>query len=183
MGRFVELAVLVACFVALASSADDVPKPVTEADFNTFIQDQMKCSKKTTQCEPNCPDGWVKYEGRCFRYFASIVDWATAELQCVSLGANLASIHNDGENLMVRALIRANDPAEKPTWLGLSNCQKPNSWIWTDGTRYDYGKWNANEPNRANGECCVHTNWPSKADWNDYPCSLTGASVCVKRLV
>lgn len=34
------------------------------------------------------------------------------------------SVHNANDYQLAKSLIRAYDPAEPPTWLGLSNCQK-----------------------------------------------------------
>uniref|UniRef100_A0AAR2M288 C-type lectin domain-containing protein n=1 Tax=Pygocentrus nattereri TaxID=42514 RepID=A0AAR2M288_PYGNA len=133
---------------------------------------------KTT---PSCPLGWVKFDRRCFSYVSQTLDWASAEAYCLNQGANLASIHSENEYQTVKALIRAYDPKQNPTWLGLNNCQKRRSWFWSDGTKFGYTKWNKGEPNNLNEECCVHMNWAGK-DWNDIPCNLAYPFVCVKRL-
>ncbi|XP_036453454.1 lactose-binding lectin l-2-like isoform X2 [Colossoma macropomum] len=171
-------------FVA-ASASDLGIKPVSEADFNALIKEQVnspqnKASKRYS-CIPNCPYGWVKFDGRCFNYFSIAVDWASAEAYCLTQGANLVSIHSENEYQMVKALVRAHDLKENPTWLGLSNCQKKNSWFWSDGTMFMYRKWNKNEPNHK-GECCVHMNEDHERNWNDIPCDLKYPFVCVKRL-
>uniref|UniRef100_A0AAR2IIC7 C-type lectin domain-containing protein n=1 Tax=Pygocentrus nattereri TaxID=42514 RepID=A0AAR2IIC7_PYGNA len=124
-----------------------------------------------------CPLGWVKFDRRCFSYVSQTLDWASAEAYCLNQGANLASIHSENEYQTVKALIRAYDPKQNPTWLGLNNCQKRRSWFWSDGTKFGYTKWNKGEPNNLNEECCVHMNW---RDWNDIPCNLAYPFVCVK---
>ncbi|KAG9274629.1 galactose-specific lectin nattectin-like [Astyanax mexicanus] len=192
MGRFAELSLLFVCFVAFAASenhpeADLVIKPVTEDDLNALVKDQIKNKvKRAATCDSNCPFGWVKYGERCFTYVSQYRDWTSAEAYCVSQGANLASIHTELENMFVKALVRAYDPIGNPTWIGLSACQKPYTWFWSDGTKYDYSKWNSNEPNRFNDECCVQINWldvhTRNKEWNDNLCSGALASVCVKRL-
>ncbi|XP_053486125.1 lactose-binding lectin l-2-like [Ictalurus furcatus] len=88
--------------------------------------------------------------------------WISAEKHCLKLSANLMSVHSQKDYLMAKALIRAFDPVEPPTWLGLSDCQKKNEWFWSDGTKVTFTKWNPTEPNFLNGECCVHMNWGSK---------------------
>ncbi|XP_036453450.1 lactose-binding lectin l-2-like isoform X2 [Colossoma macropomum] len=137
-------------------------------------------SVQNPSCSP-CPSGWVTYARRCFKYFDQGITWVSAETHCLSLGANLVSIHNENENQLVKALIRAYDPKEKPTWIGLSNCHKKNSWIWSDGTRFVYSRWNKKEPNHSYGECCVHMNWGMEKNWNDIPCNEAHPFVCVKR--
>uniref|UniRef100_A0A8B9H5L8 C-type lectin domain-containing protein n=1 Tax=Astyanax mexicanus TaxID=7994 RepID=A0A8B9H5L8_ASTMX len=126
-------------------------------------------SKTDGSCTAACPYGWVKFDNRCFTYFASPLDWYSAEIYCVNLGANLASMHNENEYQMVKSLIRAHDPDENPAWIGLSgeDSQKDQQmlkfgWVWSDGTRFDFTRWNSNEPNYSNnGECCVNINWAS----------------------
>ncbi|KAI4881623.1 hypothetical protein NFI96_023264 [Prochilodus magdalenae] len=106
----------------------------------------------------------------------------SAKGYCLNLGANMVSVHNDYEYRRVKALIRSHDSRENPTWLGLSNCQKRNSWIWSDGTKFGYSKWNVGEPNHLKGECCAHMNWGSQKNWNDAPCNLAYPFICVKRM-
>ncbi|KAI4904661.1 hypothetical protein NFI96_024000 [Prochilodus magdalenae] len=117
------------------------------------------------------------------------VDFHVSSFQahCLNLDANLVSIHNEYENKMVKALIHAYDSMENPTWIGLSDCQKTNGWIWSDGTKFGYSKWNPNEPNHYTGECCGQINWKSETtaqkDWNDIPCKNLYPFVCARRLV
>ncbi|CAJ1083951.1 ladderlectin-like [Xyrichtys novacula] len=44
-----------------------------------------------------CDTSWFDYHGRCYKYVATPMTWADAELHCVSMGTNLVSIHNLGE--------------------------------------------------------------------------------------
>uniref|UniRef100_A0A8B9GSN0 C-type lectin domain-containing protein n=1 Tax=Astyanax mexicanus TaxID=7994 RepID=A0A8B9GSN0_ASTMX len=82
----------------------------------------------SSSCSPYCPDGWVTYSGRCFKYFNNTFDWISAEDHCLSLDANLVSIHNENEYQLVKALIRDKDPKDKyAVWIGLSACQKFSS--------------------------------------------------------
>ncbi|XP_072543843.1 C-type mannose receptor 2-like [Salminus brasiliensis] len=164
----------------------ELPRFLTDLEINP-VTDQLRnpvkrAAEEKHYCKPSCPYGWVHFDGRCFSYFGNTLDWTTAEAYCINLAANLVSIHSENEYQMVKALIRVYDPAEKPTWIGLSNCQKKNSWVWSDGTRFRYSKWNSKEPNHSGGECCVHINWESQKNWNDIPCNKVYPFVCVRRL-
>ncbi|KAL6491089.1 hypothetical protein MHYP_G00014340 [Metynnis hypsauchen] len=190
MVRVTGMSLLFVLFTASSASEDTeidfsaIIVEATQPDLSTFIKEQTDKREHAAQpCLPTCPFGWVKFDGRCFNYFSQAVDWDTAETLCLKEGANLVSIHNRNEYQLVKALIRVHDPSENPTWLGLSNCQKRDSWFWSDGTKYDYSKWNKNEPNHLNDECCVHMNWSDQKDWNDIPCNQAYPFVCVKRLV
>uniref|UniRef100_A0A3B3IA13 C-type lectin domain-containing protein n=1 Tax=Oryzias latipes TaxID=8090 RepID=A0A3B3IA13_ORYLA len=69
----------------------------------------------------NCPMFWYSYGGRCYKYVATSMTWGDAELHCVSQNANLVSVHSLKEDNLVKMLIRNFDPAEAPTWIGLSD--------------------------------------------------------------
>ncbi|KAI4878127.1 hypothetical protein NFI96_011074, partial [Prochilodus magdalenae] len=149
--------------------------------FSVFCLEAKPKSESTRNTSPaDCPLGWVKLGERCFIYRATTVDWASAENLCLNLDANLVSIHSEQEYQLIKALIRAHDPEEKPVWIGLSCCHKRNNWIWSDGTKLTFTKWNPNEPN-SDQECCVHMNWSDKKDWNDIQCGSSYPFVCAMR--
>ncbi|XP_053537533.1 lactose-binding lectin l-2 [Ictalurus punctatus] len=108
------------------------------------------------------------------------MDWASAEKHCLDLDAHLVSIHSEKEYQRVKALIRAHDYQENPTWIGLSGCQKTNRFFWSDGTKLTFTKWNPPEPNFLFGECCVHMNYGYSKNWNDISCRYTYPFVCAK---
>lgn len=130
-----------------------------------------------------CPMFWFSYNGRCYKYVATLMTWADAEQHCVSQGANLVSIHSLEEENFVKTLIRNFDPAQGTNWIGLSDAQKDGIYFWSDGSKFTFRFWNTGEPNNAGGyEPCVHTNWGSARKWNDKVCTDRYASVCKARL-
>ncbi|XP_028256217.1 lactose-binding lectin l-2-like [Parambassis ranga] len=130
----------------------------------------------------NCPLFWYSFNGRCYKYVASPMTWADAELHCVSQGANLVSIHSQEENTFVQVLIKNFDPAQGKTWFGLSDLHKEGRWMWSDGCAVKFVFWVAGEPNNLLGqEHCAHTNFGPK--WNDIDCNThTLPSVCATRI-
>ncbi|XP_029976690.1 lactose-binding lectin l-2-like [Salarias fasciatus] len=129
-----------------------------------------------------CPAFWFSFNGRCFRYVATRMTWADAELYCLSLGANLVSIHSEEEHNFVYTLIQTFDPAEGHTWIGLTDQHKESRWMWSDGSRADFLFWNPGEPNNSGGsEACVDTICGMKKKWNDARCSLLFPFVCALR--
>ena len=63
----------------------------------------------------SCPMFWFSFNGHCYKYMASSLTWADAELYCVSQGANLGSIHS---GLNPPALNMPSPPAcLMPRWL------------------------------------------------------------------
>ncbi|XP_056255080.1 lactose-binding lectin l-2-like [Seriola aureovittata] len=133
--------------------------------------------------QENCPVFWFSFNGRCYKYIATRLTWADAELHCVSEGANLVSIHSLVEDDFVKSVIKNFDVAEGYTWLGLSDTQKEGGWMWSDGSAVNFKLWAPGEPNHAQeNEDCVHNNVDNNKKWNDAPCSYTYPSVCAYRI-
>ncbi|KAG2456046.1 LADD protein, partial [Polypterus senegalus] len=87
------------------------------------------------------------------------------DLYCVSLGGNLASVHSSGDNHFITSLIRRSDSHNPISWLGGSNSVRTSSWLWTDGSEWDFKNWNPGEPNNGRGiEHCLHTNYDGEPD-------------------
>ncbi|XP_059917573.1 lactose-binding lectin l-2-like [Gadus macrocephalus] len=107
----------------------------------------------------SCPSFWYEFDTDCYKYVASLLTWADAELYCQSLGANLVSIHSTSEMIFIVRLIQNFDPTKGNHWIGLSDVHKEGSWIWSDGSPVDAAFWT--EPNNHKGaEDCVHmTYW------------------------
>ncbi|XP_075962147.1 lactose-binding lectin l-2-like [Anarhichas minor] len=130
----------------------------------------------------NCPTTWSTFNDRCYKYVATDMTWADAEMYCVSQRANLVSIHSLEENNFVKSLIKNFDSAEAWTWIGLSDIHKEGTWMWSDGSRSNFVYWSNGQPDNNNGvEHCVQTNYPGEKKWNDAPCSRTFPSVCGSR--
>ncbi|XP_042362980.1 lactose-binding lectin l-2-like [Plectropomus leopardus] len=129
----------------------------------------------------NCPMFWYGFNGRCYKYIATRMTWADAEIHCMSEGAHLVSIHSADEQNFIRSLIRNFDHAEGYTWIGLSDTHKEGTWMWSDGTDVNFSYWYPGEPNNYGGhENCVHNNYNKESKWNDRPCSRSLPFVCAK---
>uniref|UniRef100_H2LFZ0 C-type lectin domain-containing protein n=2 Tax=Oryzias latipes TaxID=8090 RepID=H2LFZ0_ORYLA len=129
----------------------------------------------------NCPMFWYSYGDRCYKYVATPMTWGNAELHCVSQNANLVSVHSVEEEAFVKMLIQNFDPAEAPTWIGLSDAQEEGGWLWSDGTKVDFQAWDLAQPDNQKIENCGHTNHGINKKWNDYPCTHTYSFVCKSR--
>ncbi|KAK3545951.1 hypothetical protein QTP70_016951 [Hemibagrus guttatus] len=149
-------------------------------NFDELVKESQVYSRGYT----SCPFGWVEYGGRCFTYQAHKLNWASAEKHCLNYDGHLVSIHSEDEYQLVKALIRAHDHNENPTWIGLSGCQKKFDFFWSDGTKLTFTKWDFAEPNFFFRECCVNVNWPrpEKKNWNDIHCKKNYPFVCAKEL-
>ena len=91
----------------------------------------------------DCPSEWSSQDSACFKAFSAPSEYSLlqAKERCEehAEGAALASIHNQDENHAVSTLLEHGDG-----WLnGILNTQ---SWIWGDGTAWDFENWALGEP-------------------------------------
>ncbi|XP_077072807.1 ladderlectin-like [Siphateles boraxobius] len=124
-----------------------------------------------------CPYGWTNFGLRCYKYFSQSVTWITAEKNCQTLGANLASVHSKMENDFLLSLVPS---LSTIFWVGAHDGEQDGQWLWSDGTVLDYTSWCSTEPNNFHvPENCLVINWTSNRCWNDMPCSYSSSYVCV----
>ncbi|KAM3596537.1 uncharacterized protein V6R79_016227 [Siganus canaliculatus] len=131
----------------------------------------------------SCPLFWFGFNGRCYSYVSTRMTWAEAELNCVSQGGNLVSIHSLAEENFVKKLIKNFDNAQSWTWIGLSDVHKEGKWMWSDGCAVNFQFWSRGQPdNHGKKEHCVHVNFDKLRKWNDHQCFQTFPSVCASRI-
>ncbi|XP_027867470.1 galactose-specific lectin nattectin-like [Xiphophorus couchianus] len=141
------------------------------------------CNGVKAACVPLCPTGWSEYGNRCFLFQSTETDWATAELACNILGANLASIHSSGEHSFLKKLVRFEVGSFQRTWVGGHDGEKEGVWLWSDGSEFSYVKFDNEQPDNSGGnEHCLEINYPGEAFlMNDEKCSKTHAFICAKK--
>ncbi|CAL8292931.1 unnamed protein product [Boreogadus saida] len=133
----------------------------------------------------SCPSFWYDSGTDCYKYVASHLNWADAELYCQSFSANLVSFHNASEMIFITTLIENFDPTKGRHWIGFSDLQKEGSWMWSDGSPRDFANWLPKQPNNDAGvQHCAHiAYWEEgrKYGWNDLACTDVASSVCKLR--
>ncbi|KAJ0001785.1 hypothetical protein NQD34_001581 [Periophthalmus magnuspinnatus] len=130
----------------------------------------------------DCPMFWYSFNGRCYKYVATPLTWADAEIYCVSQHANLVSIHSLEENNFVKTLIQNFDHRQGQTWIGLSDVHKETAWMWSDGCPVVFDKWSIAQPDNMGGlEHCGQICFDEEQNWNDHLCSINIPSVCATR--
>lgn len=107
-----------------------------------------------------------------FDYYLSSgrTTWTAAEAEAQSIGGHLASIHNATDNTFIHTTF-ASPAGGWGVWLGLNDAAVEGSYVWSDGTPYDYQNWNPGEPNNDRGDEDYVNMWTS-GTWNDLPNSL-----------
>ncbi|KAG7482415.1 hypothetical protein JOB18_020821 [Solea senegalensis] len=130
----------------------------------------------------SCYGGWTSLHDRCYHYVPKPMTWARAEKHCESIGGNLASIRNIMEYHDIQSLIMKSSYEYKEAWVGGSDAQENNQWLWSDGTPFHYVNWCPGEPNNYGGkQHCLQMNHGAEKCWDDYGCNARKPSVCSKK--
>uniref|UniRef100_A0A3Q3XNY9 C-type lectin domain-containing protein n=1 Tax=Mola mola TaxID=94237 RepID=A0A3Q3XNY9_MOLML len=104
-----------------------------------------------------CPMSWYSLNG-------------CSELLCVSEGANLVSIHSQGQQGTHLCW----------TWVGLSDVLKEGSWMWSVGSAYDFDYRAAQEPNSVEGnKHCVDESYGPGHSFFYMPHKKTRGFICL----
>uniref|UniRef100_A0A3B5LQP9 C-type lectin domain-containing protein n=1 Tax=Xiphophorus couchianus TaxID=32473 RepID=A0A3B5LQP9_9TELE len=130
------------------------------------------------QTSVSCPSGWTLINSRCFLYVPTDMTWANAEKNCLSMGANLASVHNMNEYRRVQNLISAAGHGHL-----LNSVLQEKTWFWSDGSPMTYTNWCLKQPdNKAGHQNCLQMNYSGKENcWDDVECHIRRPSVCAKK--
>ncbi|XP_027143954.1 galactose-specific lectin nattectin [Larimichthys crocea] len=168
--KILAVSVLLVAMMALALATEEedgleLIAAIQEKEIESEIKEaeSIKGEEKCVVKRSACSRDWTTIGKSCFRYFATAKTWAEAQSHCRSLGGNLASVHNKGENDQFWALA-----LKKTTWIGFSDAQQEKHWFWIDGTAFNYKNWCSGQPNNGrNSEHCAVL-W--KGCWHDYHC-------------
>ncbi|NXV11484.1 MRC1 protein, partial [Cepphus grylle] len=91
-----------------------------------------------------CPKDWLLFKNQCYKFFGhSYENWHSARRICISLGGNLASIHNEQVQAFLTYHLKdvSNDP-----WIGLNDLLRELNFVWTDGSAVSYTNWAPDSP-------------------------------------
>ncbi|XP_069715635.1 macrophage mannose receptor 1-like isoform X4 [Phaenicophaeus curvirostris] len=144
-----------------------------------------------------CPEDWLLFKNQCYKFFGSSYEtWSSARRTCISLGGNLASIHN--EQVQAFLTYHLKDVSSDP-WIGLNDILNELNFVWTDGSAVSYTNWAPDTPklmepvlfdslhpedghNRLQFDCVSlqrgHADDPGK--WDDKPCYEYRGYICQK---
>ncbi|XP_065145801.1 ladderlectin-like isoform X2 [Paramisgurnus dabryanus] len=116
-------------------------------------------SVQNAAAKKKCPRGWKPFGVQCYKFYSHAVNWVTAEKNCQSVGANLASVHNTAENNFLLSMLVS---VGTRVWIGGHDGEIEGQWLWSDGSQFDLTNWCPGEPNNnknKNPENCVEINF------------------------
>ncbi|MBN3302177.1 lactose-binding lectin l-2 isoform X2 [Amia ocellicauda] len=126
-----------------------------------------------------CPEEWTIFKDQCFEFIDHEKSWLDAELHCLGLGGNLASVHTEEEYKFLLQELHHHNSSNDKAWLGGSDHYQEGQWLWTDGSVWKYTHWSAGEPNNLEAhQDCLEMNFGDDHAWNDQDCSHTLPFIC-----
>uniref|UniRef100_A0A665TJ48 C-type lectin domain-containing protein n=1 Tax=Echeneis naucrates TaxID=173247 RepID=A0A665TJ48_ECHNA len=128
----------------------------------------------------SCSGHWTVYGSRCLLFVPRAMTWAKAEKNCLALGGNLASVHNWKEYQDIQSLIISQTQRPQKAWIGGSDAQQENIWLWSDGSQFLYTNWCRGEPNNRGVQNCLQINHTAMKCWDNLQCRYHLPSVCAK---
>ncbi|XP_034741184.1 galactose-specific lectin nattectin-like [Etheostoma cragini] len=105
--------------------------------------------------------------------------WANAETTCLAAGGNLASIHSAAEHKYIRDYINQVSTANTFSWIGGTDAVTEGTWMWSDGSKFNFVDFNAGDPNGGVAENCLVINI-GVTGWYDLACFVPFTFVCSK---
>ncbi|KAL7391759.1 hypothetical protein ABVT39_014270 [Epinephelus coioides] len=132
---------------------------------------------------PSCRSRWSNIDGRCFQYVPRLLTWSDAERNCQSMDAHLASVHSMKEYMAIQDYINTLTLSNPEIWLGGTDCQEKNTWLWTDGSDFSGLNWCPGHPeDLVPSQSCLQMNSKETNCWADQFCSFIRPSICAYNL-
>ena len=100
--------------------------------------------------------------------------WLQAREKCLQSGGDLATFKTKEE----KEFINANFPMNEWIWLGASDREGEDVWMWVDGSDMDRSLFEPGEPNNYGEEDCLGNKSKGRLSLIDLKCSLSLKFIC-----
>eukprot|EP00091_Calanus_sinicus_P011737 TRINITY_DN264_c0_g1_i2.p1 TRINITY_DN264_c0_g1~~TRINITY_DN264_c0_g1_i2.p1 ORF type:complete len:170 (-),score=40.67 TRINITY_DN264_c0_g1_i2:136-645(-) len=132
---------------------------------------------------PACDSGWSRFGSHCYKYFDEAgLAWTAAKERCEKEGAHLTSIHSEEENKFLASLVPKDAAGETYVFIGGTDAAAQGTFVWTDGSAWDYNNWMPGQPDGLPDEDCSEFNFAQNTLWNDQKCTHPrGKFICKKK--
>ncbi len=146
-------------------------------DYTCYTPLSFVCEKKGSNYNPpqpppkpeaKCPENWRKIGDRCIYNSADFAqraaNWTEAKATChgFHVGSTLISIRSQEDVDALYQIVYGN------TYIGGSDAETEDTWLWDDGEPFDFKNFKEGEPNGGQGENCLEMDYDMK--WNDVDC-------------
>lgn len=151
---------------------------------NESLHYLCKRSSETPATEPpqlpgRCPgkeqSSWIPFHGHCYYIESSFTrNWGQASLECLRMGATLASIENAAEADFLSYHV---EPLQSKTnfWIGFYR-NVEGTWLWIDNVPLSYVNWNSGDPSGDRNDCTALV--AKNGYWTNIHCSSYKGFIC-----
>uniref|UniRef100_A0A914W4W2 Uncharacterized protein n=1 Tax=Plectus sambesii TaxID=2011161 RepID=A0A914W4W2_9BILA len=117
----------------------------------------------------------------CYLIIASAKkNWTQAKEHCNSMALNvhLASVSTAFESVELNALTLNTDKISScdQVWIGAYDSLVNGTFVWSDGTPFEYSIWQTGEPNLRHQ--CVSSSWNTSRSWKTTDCNTENCFIC-----
>ncbi|KAL6103984.1 uncharacterized protein ACO6RY_13810 [Pungitius sinensis] len=138
-----------------------------------------KSSSKPTgdevQQDAGCKTGWKRHGSYCYFIGMQTKTFDEAKDECKSSDSYLADVSNRVDNAFLVSLVGLR--SEKYFWIGLSNQENIDQFMWTNRGSVKFTHWNAEMPGRSQGCVAMATGY-SAGLWDVLPCINKQKYIC-----
>ncbi|XP_052797657.1 perlucin-like protein [Mya arenaria] len=79
-----------------------------------------------TEIHTSCKDGWVAFDGSCYVFGDSDLDFVSAELYCRQYGGQLVHVNSAVENAFLKAFLLKHH--KQHSWIGIQDTEVEGIW-------------------------------------------------------
>ncbi|XP_061660890.1 macrophage mannose receptor 1 [Syngnathoides biaculeatus] len=161
----------------------DLDKTWKTAACNNTFYSLCKRSPEMAPTEPpqqagNCPEPikkrtWIPFRGHCYSFSSQMENWVHASVECLKIGASLASVEDPQESLFIQQNLELMQDGAKNFWIGLYKTHD-DQWMWIDNSAVDYTNWLSGMPG---SHSCVEVVSDS-GKWRTNTCSRYTSYIC-----
>ncbi|KAA8578159.1 hypothetical protein FQN60_000098 [Etheostoma spectabile] len=98
---------------------------------------------------------------------------------CQTAGGHLASIHSAEEHKFIRDYINQVSITNTLSWIGGHDAVREGTWLWSDGSKFDFINFNGGEPSGGAGRNCLLIYY-GVTGWYDGGCGASFSFMCSK---
>ncbi|XP_069548457.1 macrophage mannose receptor 1-like [Brachyistius frenatus] len=143
--------------------------------FICMKQSTTESTGEEVDMDVGCKAGWKRHGSYCYFVGTETKTFDEAKEDCKSSGSYLADVSNGVDNSFLVSLVGLRP--EKHFWLGLSNHNNIDLFVWTNTDLVRFTHWNAEMPGYQQG-CVAMTSGILAGLWDLLPCTNKEKYIC-----
>ncbi|XP_035670920.1 uncharacterized protein LOC118412274 [Branchiostoma floridae] len=163
------------------TSGTTTPADTTSGTTTPADTTNLRPSTPTPTPRTECPYGYRRHRGGCYRFWGgkNAKSYSDARRVCQENGGDIYMWRSAAAVARLkRKLIRNRAPS---LWVGLSDEDLEETFLWADGPALDgndFTDWSPNQPRNTAEKDCVVARRVHRYRWKVVPCSYRRAFIC-----